>query len=226
MQNRQTETRTLSLQTASKQTRAFRQTFPEATKAFYFGRHAIETLLSQPDVAGIRYYHGLDAEQNEHMVLIAVDALGNDMTDGDIFQRGFPCPPWCADYNALNSASVLAMKRKKADRAFTGMEDHSFTLAQAADLTSRFQAARNGRMAGGVLNKDEIERTLAQKNAVGIRFYNTLDDNGNQGMLIVAATADMNDVLTAELCHTFSVPAGECGEGNVLNSVAENAYLR
>ena len=225
MKNTRTESRTLSLKTAGRQTKAFRKAFPEATKAFYFGRNAIETLLAHPDATGVRYYHGLDARQHEHMILVAVDAMGNDIINGDIFQRAFPCPPICADYNVLNSASVLTMKRKKADRAFTGMEDHSFTLAEAADLTSRFQSTKTERMAGGFLAKEEIEHTLAQDGAVGIRFYNILDQDNNQGMLIVAATSDMNDLLTAELSYTLSAPAALCGEENPLNAAA-TVYVR
>lgn len=74
-----------------------------AEKAHMFPRDVFETLLKNPKVKGIRLYHGKGDKGEGAMIAVAVDEDGNDMLDGDIFDRGFPCPPICGGGNSLNS---------------------------------------------------------------------------------------------------------------------------
>ena len=72
-------------------------------KAHMFPREVFETLLKNPKARGIRLYHGKSGNGEGAMIAVAVDDDGNDMLDGDIFDRGFPCPPICGGGNSLNS---------------------------------------------------------------------------------------------------------------------------
>jgi hypothetical protein len=62
-----------------------------------FTKHAIIALLNQPQAAYLRYYHARDEQGEPHLVLVAVDEEGNDMTNGSaaVLDTHFPCPPIC-----------------------------------------------------------------------------------------------------------------------------------
>jgi hypothetical protein len=69
-----------------------------------FPREVFEQLLKNPKVRGIRFYYARNDGGRMQMVAVGVDGDGNDMlADGDIFDRGFPCPPFCTGGIGLNS---------------------------------------------------------------------------------------------------------------------------
>ena len=74
-----------------------------AEMAIMFPRDVFEALLQNPKVKGIRLYHGKNPNGDSAMVVVGVDEDGNDLLDGEIFDRGFPCPPVCSGGNSLNS---------------------------------------------------------------------------------------------------------------------------
>ena len=74
------------------------QAAPGAHQATAFNRSAFEQLLAQPGAAGIRIYHARHADGSPTMVMVAVDAGGQDLasTDAAFAQNGANCPPICA----------------------------------------------------------------------------------------------------------------------------------
>ena len=74
-----------------------------AEKATLFPRDVFEALLQNPKVKGLRLYHGRNPGGDSATIVVGVDADGNDLLDGEIFDRGFPCPPVCSGTNSLNS---------------------------------------------------------------------------------------------------------------------------
>jgi hypothetical protein len=85
-------------------TRRFRETAsPKTERGGMFHRASVDELLGQPGCTGLRFYHGRNADGSSAIVLVGVDAKGNDMTDGTILERQYPCPPYCGDPDGLNS---------------------------------------------------------------------------------------------------------------------------
>jgi len=85
-------------------TRRFRETAsPKTERGGMFHRAPVDELLRQPGCAGLRFYHGRNADGTSAIVLVGVDERGNDMTDGLILERQFPCPPFCGEPDGLNS---------------------------------------------------------------------------------------------------------------------------
>lgn len=80
---------------------------PGEVVAQFFDRTAMDQLLDQEGCAGIRYYYGKGADGEPHIVLVGVNAEGNDML-GLIMQKTIPCPPYCPGIR-LDDPS-LAMK--------------------------------------------------------------------------------------------------------------------
>ena len=94
----------ISLADAAVLTARYRATVPvSARKAGFFGRDAIETILAQVDCVGIRYYHGIDDNDEPVIVLTGVTVDENDLFNGRLMDFSQPCPPRCSADNPLNS---------------------------------------------------------------------------------------------------------------------------
>ena len=98
------EDHTISVDDASELTRNYRmQAGKGAIKGGFFGRAALEQVLSQEGVVGIRYYYAQENNERPVLILVGVDAFGKDMIDGFVCERALPCPPLCSPWNPLNS---------------------------------------------------------------------------------------------------------------------------
>ncbi len=106
----------VSLETAADYTHRYQKSAPASEKAGFFFAEGLRKLLEQPGVAGMRIYHGLDESGRYRMVLVGVDAEGNDivrvssrprpksqlralMASGSgeavLLDTHYPCPPFC-----------------------------------------------------------------------------------------------------------------------------------
>lgn len=95
----------IPLAEAASMTRRYREEVGKGRQlAEMFPREALESLLSQEGARGIRFYFGRGAGAGRlHLIGVAVDADGNDMTSGVLIELGFPCPPVCSGPDELNS---------------------------------------------------------------------------------------------------------------------------
>jgi hypothetical protein len=66
-----------------------------------FNAKAVQALLAQPGCVGMRFYHGRSERGESNLVLVGVDAKGNNMVNGMLLEGHFPCPPYCADEDVL-----------------------------------------------------------------------------------------------------------------------------
>lgn len=85
----------ISLEQATATTRRHQASNPNAIRAGMFPRSCFEALMKQPGCEGIRIYYGRDEKSQPSLVMVGVDSDGNDMTDGDLIDNNFPCPPFC-----------------------------------------------------------------------------------------------------------------------------------
>lgn len=98
------EDHTITLEEAGSLTRNYRMAAGNgAVKGRYFSRTAIEQLLLQEDTVGVRYYYGEDAEGKPQMVLVGVDAFGQDLADGFVFGHALPVSRFHEAPNPLNT---------------------------------------------------------------------------------------------------------------------------
>jgi hypothetical protein len=82
--------------------------------------------------------------------------------------------------------------------SFTGHEDHSITLAEAADITKNFRDAHPNQPKGVFFGKDALQAIIDQPNAVGIRCY-FAEKNGDLTLVLVGADAAENDLFNGDL---------------------------
>ncbi len=92
----------ISLDEAVEMISAYQNENPEALRAWYFSKAAIQRVISQDNVAGLRIYGALNDEMNFSPVLVAVTPSGNDLAQGELAEKAPPCPPDCATASPLN----------------------------------------------------------------------------------------------------------------------------
>lgn len=81
-----------------------RQDHPGEPKAHFFWREAFDRLLAQPGTTGIRIYRGKGKGGERHLVMVAVDGNGEDITaNGEMMEYCLPCPPFCSAASPLQA---------------------------------------------------------------------------------------------------------------------------
>ena len=102
--------------------------------------------------------------------------------------------------------------------SFTGNEDHSISLANAADMTESYRDNNLGKPLGGFFGKTAIQDILDQTDCVGIRYYNAENSNGDQTIVLVGVKANQDDLESGDLAD-YGLPVPPFGgANNQLNS--------
>lgn len=92
----------ISLDEAINFTHSFQEINSNSIKAFFAGTNNINRILEQKDCIGIRIYNGYDIAKNKtNLVLVGVDASGEDIKNGVIVERLNPCPTNCPKNSPL-----------------------------------------------------------------------------------------------------------------------------
>lgn len=93
----------ITLSQAAEYTKNFRtKPVVPSVKGGYFGRNILEEILKQDGCVGIRCYYGQNDNNAPSLVLVGVDANGDDLTEGTLADIWVPCPPVCGKTNSLN----------------------------------------------------------------------------------------------------------------------------
>ncbi len=86
----------ISLQTAINLTTSYRASVSaSAVKAVYFSSSVLQSVTNQAGAVGARFYYGRKPDGTLVLVIVGVDANGQDILTGTIIDDGFPCPPFC-----------------------------------------------------------------------------------------------------------------------------------
>ena len=90
-------THVISLDEAKQMTHAYQNApqFQGLTVASMIDKEAYQLVIDQPNCVNIRTYFGLNNEEKLTIVIVGVDANGEDMTDGVLVNRGNDCPNMC-----------------------------------------------------------------------------------------------------------------------------------
>jgi hypothetical protein len=93
----------MPVEDAAELTANYRNAHPGEIMGGFFGRDAIQSILSQPGCVGIRYYYGSQIDGTPVLVMVGADANMNDLWTGTIIEMSMPCPNFCSTTNPLNS---------------------------------------------------------------------------------------------------------------------------
>ena len=96
----------ISFTAAGAMTKKYRDSVDrDARKALCFDKDIFATLAHQDGCERIRFYFGLDSNDELQLIIVGVDDQGNDQvgTDDQCYDIGDPCPSVCSTNNILNS---------------------------------------------------------------------------------------------------------------------------
>lgn len=90
---------TITLEQAQQWAQTWRSNPNNTVKAFLIPEADITQLLAEEGVANVRAYMGIDENNTQKLMLVAVDAEGNDMINEEngqyIYDFTQPCPKTC-----------------------------------------------------------------------------------------------------------------------------------
>lgn len=93
---------TITITEAAALTAKYRAANPNTIIAHFVGKNTLKEILDQDGYMGLRIYYGINTDDTPEVVIVGVDANGDDMLDV-IVDRTSPCPNMCSSANALNS---------------------------------------------------------------------------------------------------------------------------
>jgi hypothetical protein len=98
------EDHSIPLSTAAEWTANYRESMPQgAPIANFFGRDAIEEILAQNGCVGIRIYYAINDQDKPNLILVGVNADGNDQYQEALAEMALQSPPYNSVDNPLNS---------------------------------------------------------------------------------------------------------------------------
>ncbi|OGC89550.1 MAG: hypothetical protein A2W25_14385 [candidate division Zixibacteria bacterium RBG_16_53_22] len=104
---------------------------------------------------------------------------------------------------------------------FTGQENHSIDLDDAAKMTANYRNAHEpGALLGGYFSLEGIKKILDQSNCVGIRIYNALSDDGDEHFVLVGVKSDGEDLHGGEIAEIEYQCPPYCPTASPLNGTA------
>lgn len=104
---------------------------------------------------------------------------------------------------------------------FTGNEDHSISLQDAAKMTEKYRgAAGAGAFLGGYFSKSALNTILSQQRCVGIRIYNARNETGSPNFVLVGVQADGEDMTDGELAEFTTGCPPFCPTASALTGTA------
>ena len=76
------------------------------TIGHYIGKTAITNILAQTGCVGLRVYYAINDAGQKQLVVVGVQADGNDLYNGLLADRTFNCPSDCSSNNPLNTSTT------------------------------------------------------------------------------------------------------------------------
>lgn len=101
--------------------------------------------------------------------------------------------------------------------SFTGNEDHTIPVKDAAAMNKRFRDTYTDQPKGIYFSQSTLNDVLAQSNCVGIRFYFALDDSGQMRLTFCGVLANEDDIIGIVGDGGMLCPP-HCGTNDALNT--------
>lgn len=94
----------ITLEDATKWIKNWRTNLPkEPAKAHLIQKQALLDVMAPADVVAVRAYMAIDEDGVQKVVLVGVDANGQDLIDDShiLVDKSKPCPPYCSGESVL-----------------------------------------------------------------------------------------------------------------------------
>ena len=102
---------------------------------------------------------------------------------------------------------------------YTGKEDHSVSLADAAKMTKAHRSsAKPGDVNAHYVGREAVETILKHPGCVGIRWYHAQHPRGHHTLVAVGVDKAGNDLTQGPICEEVKPCPPFCSSANALNS--------
>jgi|SRR5687767_4324788 len=101
--------------------------------------------------------------------------------------------------------------------SFTGNEDHTIALEDAAEMNRRFRNNYTNQPLGVYFSQATLNDVLAQEDCIGIRFYFALDEDDKMKLTFCGVTTNEDNILEIVGDGGMLCPP-HCGTSDALNS--------
>jgi hypothetical protein len=101
--------------------------------------------------------------------------------------------------------------------AFTGNENHTIPVEDAAAMNKRWRDANPDQPKGVYFSQSTLNDILAQSGCVGIRFFFALTDGGDTRLTFCGVDSSENDIIGI-VGNTGILCPPTCGAADALNS--------
>jgi hypothetical protein len=101
--------------------------------------------------------------------------------------------------------------------SFTGNEDHTIPVRDAAEMNKRFRDEYPDQPKGIYFSQSTLSDIMEQSGCVGIRFYFALDSDYKMRLTFCGVQEDENDILSIVGDGGMLCPP-HCGSADQLNS--------
>lgn len=94
----------ITLEDATNWIKNWRTNLPkEPAKAHLIAKQALLDVMAPDDVVSVRAYMAIDNDGVQKVVLVGVDANGQDLIDDNhiLVDKSYPCPPYCSGESVL-----------------------------------------------------------------------------------------------------------------------------
>ena len=197
------ENHLVTLAEVNEYTRNYRKYFGEKQPAGgFFKKQAVLSLIQQNDAVGIRYYYGIDDNQQLHLILTGVSADRSDLLEGEPLK-----------------VSVLNPLIDVKNHSTTGQIAHSISMAAAAATTAAYRnTAETHQPKGGFFFFLVLKAILWQDNCTGLRFYYGANDDGKRVICLMGVDTYAQDMIDGILAEKSYWCPPFCADFNFLNS--------
>jgi hypothetical protein len=146
-------------------TARFAAVHPAEAYGFFYGKEALNELLTVKDIGMVYVFNALDEGGMNKVVLKAADPKGNILISTDPYDEVKTCPPFCP------KSQIAAIGKP-------------ITEENATRLIETFQMTYRNREKAQLFDKSSFEKVLAQKGAEGLYLGHAINDREEQIMIL------------------------------------------
>ncbi|WP_420573193.1 hypothetical protein [Kordia sp.] len=183
-------------------------------KAFLFHQNDINCLLQNPKAVGVRFYMGLEVEENEDgtnayipdMMIVGANNSGDDLVSekgpSGVYNFALPCPRACAIkspllHDDISDTTTMNLCNESSKTITFSTEDeckileNSISLATAIERTERWQTYNVLRSI--LLGKEDLAAIFTEYNVTSLRVYFAYSENGLHRIILIGATEAVDE---------------------------------
>ncbi|HVI43341.1 MAG TPA: hypothetical protein VM802_00660 [Chitinophaga sp.] len=189
----------ITLQQSLDMTQGWQQQYPDAVRSFMYGRRVFEQLLNVPGCESIRIFNGINQENKQALIFVAVNDKGGNIlsyflsneeglfkAEAPILDGGIPCPPICpADPFAVYPQPVIKSRKSTGFPEVSGIGTF-ISLNEARQMIHTWQHQQPEGVKSVLFGRHAFDAMLTTPDCDGVCVFNALDEQQSHSFILLA----------------------------------------